>query len=65
MLILSRRIEEKIMIGDNICVTLKNIEGSRAWIGIDAPKEFPIYRHEVWEKNQLKRADGKPISETA
>ena len=46
MLVLSRGIDEGIMIGDNICVTVVRINGGVIRIGIEAPKETPILRGE-------------------
>ncbi len=52
MLVLSRRTEEKIKIGDNIVVSILGIEGGNVKIGIDAPKEITILRMEVFEQIQ-------------
>ena len=55
MLVLSRKVGEKIVIGDRITVVLvKNSEG-RASIGIEAPKETPIVRSELVEREREKR----------
>lgn len=50
MLVLTRRAEEKIKIGDNIVVSILAIEGSTVKIGIDAPREVTILRMEVFEQ---------------
>lgn len=50
MLILGRKLQEKIRIGDDITITLLNIVGSTIQIGIDAPKDIPIHREEVYQK---------------
>ncbi|MCK5162648.1 MAG: carbon storage regulator CsrA [Desulfobacula sp.] len=52
MLVLTRRAEEKIKIGDNIVVSILGIEGSNVKIGIDAPKEITILRMEIFEQIQ-------------
>lgn len=44
MLVLSRKLGEKVMIGDNICVTVVDIDRGKIRLGIDAPREVPIYR---------------------
>lgn len=52
MLILSRRVEERIIIGDEIVVSVVDIKGDQVKLGIDAPKEVKVYRHEVYEAIQ-------------
>lgn len=47
MLILTRKISEKIMMGDDIIVTVLGINGSRVRIGIDAPDDVKILRSEI------------------
>lgn len=44
MLVLTRKSGEKIMIGDNITITVVAIEGNRVRIGLEAPQEIPITR---------------------
>ncbi len=50
MLVLTRKVNEAILIGDDIKVTLLNIESDRIRIGIDAPKSMRIYRYETLKK---------------
>ncbi|MEA1946002.1 MAG: carbon storage regulator CsrA [Thermodesulfobacteriota bacterium] len=50
MLILTRKLGEKINIGDNITVTLLEIKGAQVKLGIDAPKSIGIHRNEIYEK---------------
>lgn len=47
MLVLSRKVGEKIRIGDNIFVTLVAISGAKVRLGFDAPTEIPIVREEI------------------
>lgn len=58
MLILTRRIGETIMIGDDIAVMICGTEGGSVRIGIDAPKDIPVHRQEVWERIQLEKGKG-------
>ena len=52
MLILARRINERIVIGDDIYVSVVDIRGDQVKLGIDAPKQVKVYRHEVYEAIQ-------------
>ncbi len=49
MLVLERKLFEVITIGDNITITVVEIAGSKVKLGIDAPKEVPVRRKEVYE----------------
>lgn len=52
MLILSRKINEKIRIGDDIVLTIIDIKGDQAKIGVEAPGHIKVYRQEVWSSIQ-------------
>ena len=49
MLVLSRQIDESIVINDNIIITVLGVEGERVKIGIQAPREIVILRYELWK----------------
>ena len=49
MLVLTRKTGESIIIGDGIEVRVENIDGNTVRLGINAPKEIPVYRQEVYE----------------
>jgi carbon storage regulator len=49
MLILTRKPEEKIVIGDNIVVSVIEIRGDQVRLGVDAPKTVKVYRQEVYD----------------
>lgn len=52
MLVLSRKANEKIVIGDDIVICLVEVRGDKARIGIEAPKEVPVHREEVYKAIQ-------------
>jgi len=47
MLVLTRKLGEKIYIGDNICITVVDIDRNRIRLGVEAPRDVPIYRQEL------------------
>jgi carbon storage regulator len=64
MLILSRKINEKIMIGSDISVSIIEVRGDQVRIGVDAPKNVKVFRQEVFDaikaENQA-AAESKPV----
>jgi len=52
MLILSRRVNEKIVIGENVVVSIIEVRGDQVKIGIDAPKTVKVFRQEVFDAIQ-------------
>ena len=56
MLLLSRRLGETIMIGDNIEITVLGISGNQVRLGFEAPVENPIHRKEVFDKIKAEEA---------
>ena len=67
MLVLTRRAEEKIKIGDNIIVNVLSVDGGVVKIGIEAPREITILRMEVLEqiKNENIEAAAKGVQDIA
>jgi carbon storage regulator len=57
MLVLSRKLGEKIYISENICITVVDIDRGKIRLGIEAPREVPIFRQELLQ-GQPKAAPG-------
>lgn len=55
MLILTRRVGETIVIGDNIFVTVLGVKGNQVRIGVNAPAELSIDREEIYERKQVEK----------
>jgi len=64
MLILSRKINEKIMIGEDISISIIEIRGDQVRIGVDAPKTIKVFRQEVFDAIMAENkaaAESRPV----
>ncbi len=64
MLILSRKVNEKIMIGDDVVLTIIETRGEQVKIGVEAPKSVKVFRHEVFEAVQKENKAAAVSSES-
>nr|WP_246852109.1 carbon storage regulator [Patulibacter sp. SYSU D01012] len=64
-MIISRKPGEKVLIGDDIVVTVVEVAGGAIRLGIDAPRELAVYREELWasirDENRAAAAPGAPV----
>jgi len=63
MLILTRRVGESLMIGDDVNVTVLGVKGNQVRIGVNAPRDVAVHREEIYQRIQQERSDGSQESE--
>ena len=59
MLILTRRVGETVMIGNDVTVTVLGVKGNQVRIGINAPKSVAVHREEIYERIQREQQGGQ------
>ncbi len=64
MLVLSRHRDESIMIGDDIVITVVDLRGDKVRLGIDAPKDIPVHRQEVYDAIQRENRKASQLTPT-
>ncbi len=55
MLILTRRVRETLIIGDDVSVTVLGVKGNQVRLGVDAPKEVSVHREEIYQRIQQEK----------
>ncbi|MGB0468473.1 MAG: carbon storage regulator CsrA [Pontibacterium sp.] len=56
MLILTRRVGETLMVGDDVTVTVLGVKGNQVRIGVNAPKDVSVHREEIYQRIQREKA---------
>lgn len=57
MLILTRRVGETLMVGDDVTVTVLGVKGNQVRIGVNAPKDVSVHREEIYQRIQKEKSD--------
>ena len=63
MLILTRRVGESLMIGDDVTITVLGVKGNQVRIGVKAPKEVAVHREEILNRIEKAIGEREPLSE--
>ena len=59
MLILTRRVGETVVIGDNVTVTVLGVKGNQVRLGVNAPREVAVHREEIFERIKREQIEEK------
>jgi carbon storage regulator len=57
MLILTRRVGETLVVGDEVTVTVLGVKGNQVRLGVNAPKEVAVHREEIYQRIQREKTD--------
>ena len=57
MLILTRRVGETLMVGDDVTVTVLGVKGNQVRIGVNAPKDVSVHREEIYQRIQKEKSE--------
>ena len=63
MLILTRRVGETVMIGDEVAVTVLRVKGNQVRLGVNAPKSVSVQREEIFQRIKREAGQGAPIAD--
>lgn len=62
MLVLTRRVGEKIRIGDDVVITLLGVRGNQYKVGIEAPRDVSVHREEIWQRIQEEGGEPRDVA---
>ena len=65
MLILTRRVGETVMIGDEVTITVLGVKGNQVRVGINAPKHVAVHREEIYERIKREQHPTEDLTEKA
>ncbi|TNC80775.1 MAG: carbon storage regulator [Oleiphilus sp.] len=63
MLILTRRVGETLMVGDDVTVTVLGVKGNQVRIGVNAPKDVSVHREEIYQRIQKEKSEAQQSGE--
>ena len=61
MLILTRRVGETLMIGDDVTVTVLGVKGNQVRIGVNVPKDISVHREEIYERIKKEQSEAGSV----
>ena len=64
MLILTRRVGETVMIGNDVTVTVLGVKGNQVRVGVNAPRDVAVHREEIFERIKREEQDGSGVDST-
>lgn len=65
MLILTRRVGETVVIGDQVQVTVLGVKGNQVRLGVTAPKDVAVHRSEIYDRIQKERSGDEPGADSS
>ncbi len=63
MLILTRRVGETLMVGDEVSVTVLGVKGNQVRLGVNAPRDVAVHREEIYERIKQEQGGDSPVED--